>query len=76
MSTLEKMWQDADRFAKQWGIENEYTIKLYEFVADTEKVLSREATSNLTEKIWNQLYSRCETLNYQKMLYEEDEDED
>ena len=76
MSTLEKMWQDADRFAKQFGLENEYTIKLYQTIEDAEKFLSPTAESKLTEEVWNKLYSHYETLNYQKMLYEGDWDED
>lgn len=76
MGTLEIMWQDADRFAKQWGMENEYTIKLYQVVEDAEKFLAPGQVSNLTQQIWNRLYSYYEGLLYQKMMFEEDWEDD
>lgn len=76
MGTLEIMWQDADRFAKQWGMENEYTIKLYQVVEDAEKFLAPSQVSNLTQQIWNHLYSYYEGILYQKMMFEEDWEDD
>lgn len=76
MGTLEIMWQDADRFAKQWGMENEYTIKLYQVVEDAEKFLAPSQVSNLTQQIWNRLYSYYESILYQKMMFEEDWEDD
>ena len=76
MGTLEIMWQDADRFAKQWGMENEYTIKLYQVIEDAEKFLTPSQVSNLTQQIWNRLYSYYEGILYQKMMFEEDWEDD
>lgn len=74
-TTIEKMRLDADRFCNQWGLENEGTIALYSFLEETEIWLPESVTSALTEAVWNKLYSYWESVNYQKLIEEENPDE-
>ena len=72
LSTLEKMRLDADRFARLYGLENQFTIKLYQKLEETEQELDESAVSRSYEKEWNQLYSEYEVIIKNAGAYEEE----
>lgn len=71
LSTLEKMRLDADRFARLYGLENSFTIKLYQKLEEAEGELDEAAVSRLYERDWNQLYSEYEATVRNEGAYEE-----
>lgn len=62
LSTLEKMRQDADRFASLYGLENPFTISLYRKLEEAEEELDEAAISHAYEREWNALYARYEAI--------------
>lgn len=62
MSTLEKIYLDADRFARLYGLENEFTIKIYQIVERFEKYLTPDKESPILFAAWNRIYNRYERL--------------
>lgn len=61
LSTLEKMRLDADRFASLYGLENPFTIKLYQKLEEVEAELDESAISRAYEREWNALYAQYES---------------
>ena len=63
MGTLEKIRLDADRFVRQYGLENEYSLKIMDLAEQAENWFDDEKQVNpVMELLWNGIYTNYEIL--------------
>ena len=62
MNTLEKMEKDAADFATAYGLENPYTIRLYQLYEDSQKFLAPDEIAPVHYELWGEIVKNYKEL--------------